>query len=518
MNRSFFLRYWPYLTAFGLLSLWSMVQFPWHLSSSDAAFYLMNARELSQFQVAESINSYWSPLWSWLMVPFFWIGLEGLWPMKILQFGIGLYGVALGLRVLDHLKLRPALILVGGSLLLLSCWMMHLSHTPDLLMAILLLQYFFWIWTKPLHPIKIGLLGAALFWCKSFGFPFFIAHFLIWSVWYYWQDQDRKFALQSATTLFVFLCFSGCWMATMATKFGWVGLGTSGAYNMAYMGPIMNFQPPYFDHFIDPETDFTHYFIAEEQGLFGDYGQWSPFADAKGRAYYWGHLQNNFSKLYYISFLRDGFFLLLFFLAGWWIRRIQVKSEWQAFLWQVFLFLGVYVGGYFLLFPNERYLWIANLLVIPAILVFFAGFRQIRLIGGFQLICLGILMGVNLLAFAEIRLKDHAFYGQYHLHESAIVQLDLAGKNVVSNRRPYERKLKDHMDIMSYLAYSQKLKVWGLFNTKTLEKEGLIRLLDLPIDYFFLWETAPHAERHFQRHSLVASFPEIDLKIYRLNR
>ncbi|MEM6724846.1 MAG: hypothetical protein AAF598_12455, partial [Bacteroidota bacterium] len=397
---------------------------------------------------------------------------------------------------------------------------------------VLLLQYFFWLWIGQLQPLRIGLIGAALFWCKSFGFPFFVAHFLLWTGWRYWQSSDsisrtplpikenksHKIIRQGLASILIFGLLSGAWMGLMAAKFGWIGLGTSGTYNMAYMGPIMNFQPPYFDHFISPDGPFTRQFVAEEQGLFGDYGTWSPFADASSRAYYLNHLSSNLSKLYYISFLRDGFLFLILFLLGWSISRLEIRSVHQDFLFQILLFLGIYGGGYFLLFPNERYLWIANLLLIPVLMVFFNGFRQMRLMGGFQLICLVIIFGVNNLAFAGIRLQDHEFYEAFHLHESEINTLPLSHSNVVSNRRPYDRKLKDHMDVMSYLAYQDSLKVWGLFNTKTLEKEGLNRLQGLPIDYFLLWDKVPHVEKYFQQHSLIAIFPEIDLRIYQLNR
>ncbi|MEM7103121.1 MAG: hypothetical protein AAF502_08335 [Bacteroidota bacterium] len=508
---------------FLVLSGYYLLAFPWQLSASDTIFYLMSAREFSEGQFWGGVNSYWGTLISLLMVPLMWLGLKGLWAFKVAQILIGLVGVGQVWRLMGHFELQKPVAFWAQVTCIVLLWMMTMSHTPDLLMVVLLLGYF----NETLKPesssaLKVGIIGGLLFLCKGYGFPFFLAHFSLWTIYQRLtvKNQEQK-SLQIKfflTGMVAFLVIAGSWVSILSVKYDHFTLGSSGSYNMAYMGPFMQFNPPYFDRLHNPETKFTNYFIGEEQGLFADYGKWQPFGSKSGLQYMMTRVFANASKLYYITYLRDLVFLLIMIGGFSWFFKMKLPEKDRQLAISILIFLGVYNAGYFVLFPNERYLWINHILLTIAFFWMLGRLwrteRSSRLVK-LMLIPVIIIFGINIIDRIQFRTQENDFHTALQAAKSDIRALQLEGKSVVSNIKPVPSAIPDYMDPTCLLMYENRFKIWGFIRTKKLHSGIIDEITRADIDHFLLWGN--HADSSpFTDYVLLYANADIGLRIYDL--
>ncbi len=147
----------------------------------DAAAYVQLARHYAHGELGLVVNSWWSPLYSWLLVPLVWAGVEIILAAKILAVFLGL-GFACGVRRLVREALGgPYLHLSFAAALLLALPMLPTLVTPDLLLAALLAWYFalsFPLLRRDSFPAALaaGALGGLAFLAKAYAWPFVAAH------------------------------------------------------------------------------------------------------------------------------------------------------------------------------------------------------------------------------------------------------------------------------------------------------------------------------------------------------
>ena len=74
---------WPFYVSllFGIL----VTAWQWFAINPDGIAYSDIALKWSQGHVYYAINAYWSPFWSWLLAPFFWLGIKPLVAIHMLQ-------------------------------------------------------------------------------------------------------------------------------------------------------------------------------------------------------------------------------------------------------------------------------------------------------------------------------------------------------------------------------------------------------------------------------------------------
>ena len=511
---------------YALLGIFYILSYRNQLSASDTIFYMMSARELAEGNLWEGINSYWGMLFSVLMVPFFWMGFKGLLAVKIVQFLTGCFALWQSLKLFKKFDLRGWFTYFAIILLVLLIWMMSMSHTPDLLIVGLLLLYFNTIYSddykiSSLLALKCGIIGALLYFCKGYGLPFFLVHFTVWNLfllydaWRKETDSSEVIVnnLINGLTIFIFLC--GSWILILSTKYGEFTTGSSGTYNWNYMGPEMNFTPPYFDRFHNPETEFTSYFIGEEQGLFGDYGKWNLFQNFD---HFLERIRANVSKLYYITFLRDLVFLLFVTIVLLIVKKVHIPEKVKGILLPLVFFLFVYDVGYFLLFPNERYIWINHVLLGVLLIRLIQSIWEQTKIQWMGAVLLGatiVLLSINIQDRILLRTDGNDFYNSLKMASPEIQSLDMEGKSIISNIRPADPMLIDYMDPTCLLMYQEGFKIWGFIQTKTLKQmDG--RQLQIPeVDYFFLWE-GDEVRNKLDQYREVLRLEDIGLRIYEL--
>ncbi|RXK61513.1 hypothetical protein ESA94_00390 [Lacibacter luteus] len=161
---------------------WPLYQY---VSDLDAIGYMEVAHHYLKGEWKLAVNGFWNPLHSWLVLPLLKLGLNDWTAFKIsnLFFSLGsLYVLHSLLNKFElSLWLKAAIQYCSIIILLHYC---YFELAADALLVFLLLCYFNLIkqddfYTSTGKNILAGFIGAMLYFAKSYGFPFFIFHFVV---------------------------------------------------------------------------------------------------------------------------------------------------------------------------------------------------------------------------------------------------------------------------------------------------------------------------------------------------
>jgi len=156
---------WPVaaLAAYGA----TMVPMASHFSDQinpDGVAYLRIAGYYLSGDVAKALSGYWSPLYSWLLMPWLALGAPGLLATKLLAVLLALAWVV-GMALLSRWFLESAIarvLLILAAALSVLTWSMEVI-SPDLLLAVVLTHYFYLV----LDPATATRPRTCLLSCKN---------------------------------------------------------------------------------------------------------------------------------------------------------------------------------------------------------------------------------------------------------------------------------------------------------------------------------------------------------------
>ncbi len=524
-----------WLSLYGLISLWGYFYYFHVITQPDTFNYLLISEDFLNGRFWEGVNSMWGSLITVLVLPFMALGMDGVIAFKLVQILISLLVLRLFLLFLKRLKLSPlqeglAVIPILPMLLLAS-----LILTPDLLLLGMTMYYIF-IVSKPdffsdkipigrhiQQGLWLGLIGGMMYWSKSYGLPFFVAHFsllcfgaCIFSFWKFKNYKRITIVLKKyVSAMLVFILLAGLWMSAISLKTGQFTFGTAGKYNIALKGNVMNGVHLTKDQLHNPQTLYTKYWIYHEAGLFVD--AWSPFASKENTQYFIKNIFRNLSSLSYVVFIRD--VLILMFLLGLVslnqaTERSRNKKVAERSRSQLFVFITailLYTGGYLLVFIQPRYLW------IDYILLWLMFWMLVKCLDGKLLnICLllsCLIMSINTIDRLRMMTVDRDFFESVNIISKDLEKLDLEDKNIAANH-PAGNLISVDADI--YLLYRHKFRYWGQVSDKRLNDEGLNTANMEHIDYFFCWDNPEYEQELFKERQLVFRSKSAHLGVYRL--
>jgi hypothetical protein len=227
----------------------------------DGLSYLTIARSISEGRFV--VRGYWSPLMPWLLAPGIALGADPYDTFRVFVRVCGLAWIILGVALSRRAGLsRIGQLALGIVLALIALTRAFFPVTPDLLGAVLLLAYFLYIsrpsfTTRPVVDGAVaGLLGAAAAYGKYYNFPFFIAHFLAWSlVSWIGRRRDIRILKTLAAGLVTFFLITAPYTVVMADRYGSPTFTTSSRINRATYGPTAPRQFPCWDGQLCPEPD-----------------------------------------------------------------------------------------------------------------------------------------------------------------------------------------------------------------------------------------------------------------------
>ena len=377
---------------YAAISLWAFFYYYHVITQPDTFNYLIISEDFLHGRIREGINSMWGSLITILIVPFLAVGLSGLTAFKIVQIIIGFFTLHVFLKFLNRFRFsflwKIFIVVPVLPLLVLAA----LILTPDLLLLTAVMWYIFLVSEfadfhgrdaiNRVSTVKIGIAGGLMYWSKSYGFPFFVAHFtalnlLIVCLFFLNKYLNRNvgavhplapskggdernvpfkegdtsassfsrsekspplegaggwtafnFNLKKQITSYIiatliFTLISSVWIAAISLKTGQVTIGTAGKYNIALKGNVMNDTHLTKNELIDPNTPYTKYWIYHEAGLFTE--AWNPFESPENRRHFFDNFKHNLSSLYYVSFVRD--LLILIGLCGFvWLVGLFTQS------------------------------------------------------------------------------------------------------------------------------------------------------------------------------------------------
>jgi hypothetical protein len=209
----------------------------------DGVGYMMVTNRVASGDYFRSINGLWSPLNSWLAVPFVKWGYETLLSFKILNVIFGAGVILLADRVYKKLNVhefgRIVLSLVTIPILVYMCFA---QIAGDLLQVLLLLVFFNVLWYKNyfnsiFFAVFCGLMAGLAYLSKAYTFHFilfstFLFHFFNAPV---TQTVEFKKRLIFYTTLILsMLLFSAFWIYFLHLKYGNWQISNAGNLNIAW--------------------------------------------------------------------------------------------------------------------------------------------------------------------------------------------------------------------------------------------------------------------------------------------
>ena len=201
-NHSFLVDNWDIITVLIIYSfvIGFLTQHFYYKISGDELAYIDIARAYAAGNWENAINGYWSPFYSWLIMPFLIdksSPIYAVYVSKIISILIGFFTI-ISVRRLSRVfkisRIVESLILFSlvPSLVLFS----FLYTTPDLLLASFLILYLSIIFdpkysNNQINGVLCSLIGVTAYLTKSFAFPFFIVHFLLFNLILFFKGYEN---------------------------------------------------------------------------------------------------------------------------------------------------------------------------------------------------------------------------------------------------------------------------------------------------------------------------------------
>ncbi len=342
----------------------------------DGISYINNALLILKGHFILSVNDHWNPLISWLLAPFLLMGIKAQPAFKLMNLLMGVPVFILANVWLQRLKLAgwirwlTLFVLVPPVL-----WMAMSVISPDLLLAVCLLLYLTILYRpgyfdKGSNAIAPGFAAGLAYLAKYYSLPFIMVHLLAYHALEYYHrrhENGRKILKNYALSLLIFTTIAISWMVLQSQKYNQFGMGHH-ANGWAFA-------------FIDPNQE---EFILDRSGLVPPpypaatsawddphcvpVVPWSPWKSMQDMVAYANIIRGFFSISLDLlnQFSPFAWGIVLVFIFWGFGKFSSIPSSKEAWKWLLPFF--IYIGGYLLVWVEERYLWFVNLLLVIMLL------------------------------------------------------------------------------------------------------------------------------------------------------
>lgn len=475
------------------------------LNTGTIAFITI-AQKYIRGDFSNAVVGGFNPLSSWLLIPFLKVGIAPVAALSIVKLIVGLL-ILIGTRLLSFKfemtdDIRNIVSLTAVPIVLQFTLT---EHIPDLLVVCSIAYYLSIIFSPDYHQkaykgVLCGVIGAVGYLGKSFMFPFFIAHFILLNVLHYFRTKEKIILRNAIFGLTLFFIISAPWIIAVSSKYHEVTFDVSGAYNNRIRGPevpkiteyygwegwrnyIRGGHPVYDQGFFPPPND-TAISIWEDFTLLTPYLKpWSPFESWDSFKYQLGIVVKN---IYYTIGILENYYSIfsIAIIAGYiLLYLLPVRDIPQNYRHYPLVTLLLYCGGYMLFFPNVRYLWVNNILILLMgghVLNFlfqdelFNKSRRNLLIAFFALSF--VLFPVKEVLTSKNYDKEFNLLGE----KMQVLNEQLSNKKIASNDK--------FSEIVKVLFYSNmKLNYYGQARKNISDEELQGELKKYDIDYYLVW-------------------------------
>lgn len=340
-----------------------------YVPNADAVSYISIAQKYARGEFAHAVNGYWSPLLSWMIAPAIRLGADPAVAAKVLSLLTGLalalgvfllggrFGLPRGIRFFLAALALPV-IFIRYTLLIIS---------PDLLVATVLVYFFYIIFDPDYFQKKAGWLGCGLagataYFAKSYTLFFVLALVIALSAYHLLRStgaENRKAILRkSIRTIAAVLALSGIWIAALSLKYRKFTISTAGRIALNFLAPgnIGHFTAS--GPLLSPPNE-TAISAWEDPSVYPYRSSWRPLSSQAQAKRLLSGLKSRFVDILSLLWRYSGWPVALLLLA-------IILSFWPGRHGPVFLTLVsllIYDAGYMVLGVNPRYLYINEILI-----------------------------------------------------------------------------------------------------------------------------------------------------------
>ncbi len=242
--------------AFYIIGVAALFPFYAHMIDPDTISYVSIARHYIAGDWREAVNTNWSPMFSWLMIPLLGLHTPGLDASRVICFLSGLLTLYAVLLLGRGFELRNGVLTVTlYTAAAMTVAFALLREEPDLLEGALLLFYFRLIFDREYSSARrwsgvwCGALGGLAFLTKSYALYFFLGHFTLMTLFQALQgpkDRRKSIAAHFAQGLAVFLLIATPWIGLISGKLGRFTVGTTRDFDYRLVGPDSPGYPQYY--------------------------------------------------------------------------------------------------------------------------------------------------------------------------------------------------------------------------------------------------------------------------------
>jgi len=462
-----------------------------YVDNPDSISYLSIAREYSNGDFELAVNAYWSPLISW-MLAFVnqWIENE-VFAFNALQVLIGWFALYHFVRIAQDIirsKILRYIIVFASVPFMISYGLLNL--TPDLLFLTIVLFYLRMVSEKEFFNYRhfgliAGVLGVLLYFSKSFGYGFFLAHFSILFFRCYLDTREYAFKkhlrINFIQALAAFFLISSVWVYLISAKYDHLTLSENVYINLSRevaAGPEKKNTLPILSGGLYKPANSSAVNAWENPGSAVKLTSLHPLKNEDDRQVYREVLARNFLAIYYFDFRNQAgtIFLILVLIFLFSSKRKKFRTD--DYFFSMMMALLFFYGGYSLILVHARYTWICTLLMIliSAWLLeeLLAGkkFQRILIpVAGFFLAALAVKRPVKEILFTRdkaIQFSDlfravlhpmytirHTYYTdvQFFSSMNEMRKVIAPGENIVSMENPEaSRDCYTHASLIAFLS------------------------------------------------------------------
>ncbi len=341
----------------------------------DAISYIHVAERFAKGEYYYSINGYWSPLISWILVPFIKAGFDPVLSAKYINGLLGLLTLLNSCALIEKFHIHDALKRIIPFILAI----LFLSYSFYELCADLLQLFIFIIYLNVLFSKNFirnnnkiffaGILGAISYYAKAYNFPFFILHFAIVVFILvkknYSGNIANLFLSKVAIGFVAFFLVTAPYVAVLTHKYGSVRINNAGKLNTSWFlersisdSRKLVTAPPF--------SDATS---AWDEPTYSQEKYYTPFTSVKHFSRQIKLFISNSIKLSELVNQISIFAMLI--LVGFLVYLFSKKQQAESAEWLLLLTTLLYPSGYLLIFVEWRYIWLLpiTLLIMSSILL-----------------------------------------------------------------------------------------------------------------------------------------------------
>lgn len=479
----------------------------------DGLGYMMVARRLAEGDLHNAINGYWSPLHSWLALPLIKAGMAELTAFKLSSWLTGL----LIIIWVHRLTNKTALNNLYKSWVLLVCIPIAIHYAiyevaADVLFCWLVLVYVDIIteenfFARPWLNLLCGITGAALYFSKTYAFPFFLLHFILLQCWFYFNSggpERKRWLLRNlAIGIGSFLLLCAPWIWLLYDKYNELTIGYAGRlnqdvhlYSRQLTSDALVYPPPYPD----------------SPGAWED-PWYTPLRRTPGEYFFRPDILIKQIRLLLTNLIRavESFGYLSFLgLAVLFAMGIYLLQQRNRVLFIFFLTALILPSGYLLVFIEPRYIWpVSLLLLISGAFLLQVLLGRLRIDGKSAIACWLVFFSSFLINPVN-QLKD-AIGGNQELFKLAAFaeEQQIKGQYLYSDNADYS--------MIPKLAFLTRSSTWMLMKSDIPFEDQLAAMRKNGIGYyFFRYNNARELQAFMQGSLYKAAYKVHDTGLYNL--